>query len=92
MGSPRAGAARKLTGKEQALLVATACAGHRRDRRAGRWSFWPVSWSVTEHTALSRETVRRRLLENELEPWRKEMWCSPTQRIVEVRGVLRAQP
>ena len=29
------------------------------------------------HTALSRETVRRRLLENELKPWRKEMCCIP---------------
>jgi hypothetical protein len=26
---------------------------------------------------ISRETVRRRLEENELKPWRKDMWCIP---------------
>ena len=26
---------------------------------------------------LSRETVRRRLAENDLKPWRKDMWCIP---------------
>jgi hypothetical protein len=33
---------------------------------------------LTGHAKLSRETVRRRLVENELKPWRKEMWCVPT--------------
>ena len=28
-------------------------------------------------TSISRETVRRRLAENELKPWRKDMWCIP---------------
>jgi hypothetical protein len=32
---------------------------------------------LTEHTSLSRETVRRRLAENDLKPWRKDMWCIP---------------
>ena len=32
---------------------------------------------LTEHADLSRETVRRRLAENHLKPWRKEMWCIP---------------
>ena len=32
---------------------------------------------MTEHDALSRETVRRRLAENHLKPWRKDMWCIP---------------
>ncbi|MHA6834277.1 IS630 family transposase, partial [Ralstonia pseudosolanacearum] len=32
---------------------------------------------LTEHEALSRETVRRRLAENDLKPWRKNMWCIP---------------
>src|SRR6202166_133689 len=57
---PRPGAERKLTGKEEALLVATACA----EPPAG-------------HESLSRETVRRRLAENGLKPWRKDMWCIP---------------
>ena len=32
---------------------------------------------LTEHGSLSRETVRRRLAENHLRPWRKDMWCIP---------------
>jgi len=32
---------------------------------------------LTEHTSISRETVRRRLAENDLKPWRKDMWCIP---------------
>ena len=27
--------------------------------------------------SVSRETVRRRLAENDLRPWRKDMWCIP---------------
>src|SRR6202040_2654822 len=32
---------------------------------------------LTEHESLSHETVRRRLAENGLKPWRKDMWCIP---------------
>jgi hypothetical protein len=32
---------------------------------------------LTEHEALLRETVSRRLAENDLKPWRKDMWCIP---------------
>ena len=32
---------------------------------------------LTEHGSVSRETVRRRLAENHLKPWRKDMWCIP---------------
>ena len=32
---------------------------------------------LTEHDSLSRETVRRRLAENDLKPWQKKMWCIP---------------
>jgi hypothetical protein len=31
----------------------------------------------TEHAELSRETVRRRLKENQLKPWQQDMWCIP---------------
>src|SRR5207245_7479784 len=31
----------------------------------------------TDHASIPRETVRRRLAENDLKPWRKEMWCMP---------------
>ena len=32
---------------------------------------------LTDHSRLSRETVRRRLAENELKLWRQDMWCIP---------------
>lgn len=32
---------------------------------------------LTPHASISRETVRRRLAEKELKPWRKKMWCIP---------------
>lgn len=32
---------------------------------------------LTEHAELSRETVRRRLAENDLKPWRRDMWWVP---------------
>jgi len=75
---PRPGAERKLTGKEEALLVATACS----DPPAGRarWTLELLAGAMvklTEHQDLSRETVRRRLAENHLKPWRKDMWCIP---------------
>jgi hypothetical protein len=31
----------------------------------------------TDHDSLSAETVRRRLAENDLKPWRRDMWCIP---------------
>jgi len=33
--------------------------------------------NLTDHDSLSGETVRRRLAENGLKPWRKDMWCIP---------------
>src|SRR6476659_9380948 len=75
---PRPGGERKLTGKEEALLVATACASPPRGR--ARWTLELLAGemvSLTEHDSLSRETVRRRLKENHLKPWQKDMWCIP---------------
>ena len=75
---PRPGAARKLSGKEEALLVATACSTPPEGR--ARWTLDLLAGAMvklTEHTGLSRETVRRRLAENDLKPWRKDMWCIP---------------
>jgi transposase len=74
----RRGAARKLSGKEEALLVATACAAAPKGR--ARWTLELLAGELvrlTEHEAISRETVRRRLAENELKPWRRDMWCIP---------------
>ena len=75
---PRPGAERKLTGKEEALLVATACSSPPAGR--ARWTLDLLADAMvklTEHESLSRETVRRRLAENDLKPWRKKMWCIP---------------
>jgi transposase len=75
---PRRGAERKLTGKQEALLVATACAKPPAGR--ARWTLELLAGEMvklTAHARLSRETVRRRLAENDLKPWRKDMWCIP---------------
>jgi transposase len=74
----RPGAERKLTGKEEALLVATACASPPEGR--ARWTLELLADAMvklTDHESLSGETVRRRLAENGLKPWRRDMWCIP---------------
>jgi transposase len=75
---PRPGADRKLSCKEEALLVATACSSPPAGR--ARWTLELLADALvklTAHECLSRETVRRRLAENDLKPWRKDMWCIP---------------
>ena len=76
--APRPGAERKLTGKEEALLIATACSSPPKGR--ARWTLELLAGemvTLTQHDSLSRETIRRRLAENALKPWRKDMWCIP---------------
>jgi transposase len=75
---PRPGARRKLDGKEEALLVATACSAP--PPGCSRWTLELLAGALvklTDHESLSRETVRRRLAENHLKPWRRDMWCIP---------------
>ena len=75
---PRPGAERKLSGKEEALLVATACSSPPEGR--ARWTLDLLAGAMvrlTEHDSISGDTVRRRLAENEIKPWRKDMWCIP---------------
>jgi hypothetical protein len=75
---PRPGASRKLSGKEEALPVATACSKPPQGR--ARWTLELLAGELvglTAHDSVSRETVRRRLAENHLKPWRKDMWCIP---------------
>ena len=74
----RPGARRKFSGKEEALLVATVCSAPPLGR--ARWTLELLAGkmvTVTGHEELSRETVRRRLGECVLKPWRQEMWCIP---------------
>jgi transposase len=76
--APRPGASRKLSGREEALLVATACSSP--PAGCARWTLELLAGELvklTEHDSVSRETVRRRLVENDLKPWRKDMWCIP---------------
>jgi len=72
----RAGGVRKLSGKEEALLVATACS--KAPAGCARWTLKLLAGrmvELTEHVQLSRETIRRRLHEKELKPWQRKMWC-----------------
>lgn len=76
--SPRPGAGRKLTGSEEALLIATACSSPPKGR--ARWTLDLLAGQVvqlTGHDSISRATIGRRLAENELKPWQKKMWCVP---------------
>jgi transposase len=75
---PRPGAERKLTGKEEALLVATACSSPPAGR--ARWTLELLAdemVKLTSHESLPRETVRRRLAKKDLKPWGRSMWCIP---------------
>ena len=83
---PRPGASRKLSGKEEALLIATACSNPPEGR--ARWTLELLADELvrlTEHDSISRETVRRRLTENDLKPWRKDRWCIRRRHVVEKR-------
>jgi transposase len=73
---PRPGAARKLSGKEEAQLVALACSDP--PEGCARWTLKLLANSLVEliePPSISRETVRRRLDDNDLKPWQKKMWC-----------------
>lgn len=75
----RAGGARKLSAKEEALLIATACSAP--PAGAARWTLDLLAGAMvrlTAHATLSRATVGRRLAANDLKPWREKMWCVPT--------------
>lgn len=58
--------------------MATACSNPPAGR--ARWTLDLLAdemVKLTVHEDLSRETVRRRLAENHLKPWRRKMWCIP---------------
>jgi len=59
-------------------LVATACSNPPAGRK--RWTLDLLAGEMirlTDHADLSRETVRRRLAEDDLKPWQRKMWCIP---------------
>jgi hypothetical protein len=56
--------------------VATACSNPPQGR--ARWTLLADALvELTEHESLSRQTVRRLRAENDLKPWRRDMWCIP---------------
>ena len=76
--APRDGAKRKLSGRQETLLVAVACSDPPPGR--ARWTLELLADEIvqrTDHEAVSRETVRRRLAEHKLKPWQRKMWCIP---------------
>src|SRR5450631_2819340 len=90
---PRPGAERKLSGKEEALLVATACANPPKGR--ARWTLELLADAMvklTGHESLSGETVRRRLAENGLKLAQRYVVHSPGRRRVCRPHGRRARP
>lgn len=77
---PRPGGKRKLTGRDEAILVALACSAPPLGR--ARWTLELladefVKLEAIEIESISADTVGRRLAEKEIKPWQKKMWCIP---------------
>lgn len=75
---PRRGRRRKTTIVQEAMLTAIACADPPPGRR--RWTLELLSGELvrlTDLKSVSRDTIRRRLKESDLKPWREKMWCVP---------------
>jgi transposase len=75
---PRPGAPRKLTAREEAILVAVACSVPPTGR--ARWTLQLLAdefVQLVEHDGISADTVGRRLAEKQIKPWQKKMWCIP---------------
>jgi transposase len=90
---PRPGAERKLTSKQEALRVATACANPPKGR--ARWTLELLADEMVklpDHQSLSRETVRRR---TRFTPWRIPVMlcrCSIWMRICSAPVSPRSRP
>jgi transposase len=75
---PRPGGKRMLSTNEEAMLVALACSSAPQG-----WSHWTLDLlademvRLTPHEQISRDTIGRRLNENDLKPWQRKMWCIP---------------
>lgn len=77
--SPRPGARRKLSGREEAILVAVACSTPPTGR--ARWTLQLLAdefVQLVEHDSISADTIGRRLAEKKIKPWQKKMWCIPS--------------
>jgi transposase len=76
--APRPGAERKFDAADESLLIAVTCSKPPGGR--ARWTLQLLADEMvrlTTHESVSIETVRRRLGEIDLKPWREKMWCIP---------------
>ena len=70
----------KVDGRVEAHLTKLACSTPPKGRN--RWTLRLLAEKVVELElvdSLSHETVRRTLKKNALKPWRKSMWCIPSE-------------
>jgi transposase len=75
---PRSGGKRKLSTTEEAMLVALACSSP--PQGWGKWTLDLLADEMvrlTPHEQISRDTIGRRLDENDIKPWQRKMWCIP---------------
>ena len=76
--APRPGAERKFDVTDESLLIAVTCSTPPGGR--ARWTLQLLADEMvrlTTHESVSIETIRRRLGEIDLKPWRERMWCIP---------------
>jgi transposase len=76
--APRPGAERKFDATDESLLIAVTCSTPPGGR--ARWTLQLLADEMvrlTAHESVSIETIRRRLGEIDLKPWREKMWCIP---------------
>ena len=76
--APRPGMPRKLSAKDESLLVAVACS--KPPSGCARWTLELLAGELvrlTSHETLSADTIGRRLGEMKLKPWQEKMWCIP---------------
>jgi transposase len=76
--APRPGAERKFDATDESLLIAVTCSTPPGGR--ARWTLQLLADEMvrlTTHESVSIETIRRRLGEIDLKPWREKMWCIP---------------
>ncbi len=67
---------RKMNGRQEAQIVATACTEHLEGRE--RWTVRELTTRIIELEIVeevSRETVRTVMQKNKLKPWQEKEWC-----------------
>lgn len=75
--APRPGQKRKLTGKQEAEVVAIACS--KAPKGYSRWTLDLLAGEVNRklEVSIGRTAIYKVLLRNDTKPWLKKMWCIP---------------